>query len=321
MLRWSGRVWRVWLLLLLWIFTIGGAGVLIEEKSGHLRVAKEARGHWSLPEVLRTPDVLFLQSIDATLEYIKKLLLGVRRSPRPLGRNLGWLSQANEEICETFGISEPPEILICRDPRMMALCSRSSLKKKSYVLLSSRILETLPPEEVIAVLAHELTHLAKGHRLKRGFLVLDFYRLMMLWSLKTRKSDDDLQTFAAGAGLWLLLGLQSRLHELEADRHMLDIVEPATALAALAHMHCPGDNPREVLARIDEFLKLLGKAKVNATRCYEILFVFSCKSTRTRKGQNLASWEVDRIVRISNPILLISSGSLTSGFGFAWRCS
>mmetsp|Transcript_49591 Transcript_49591/g.100786 ORF Transcript_49591/g.100786 Transcript_49591/m.100786 type:complete len:92 (-) Transcript_49591:319-594(-) len=55
--------------------------------------------------------------------------------------------------------------------------------------------------------------------------------------------------------MWLLLGLRSRSQEMEADRHMLDIVTPSTAFSALARMHYPLDDPQKVLVDAKELLQ------------------------------------------------------------------
>eukprot|EP00435_Cladocopium_sp_Y103_P052854 s455_g16.t1 len=200
-------------------------------KSGQsAQSAKSGQRGWDVGEakccvgkVLRAPDTLILQSLNRIAEYVKlKLFL---RPSQVSAKENAWLNSAKDEICARFGISPVPELLICDDSRMLAQAGPHGCRGfgKGWVVLSKGVLETLPPQEVVAVLAHELTHVAKNHHLKRGFLILDFYRLMLLWSLKQKEDSAllDLQTTVATVTMWLLLGLRSRSQEMEADRHML----------------------------------------------------------------------------------------------------
>lgn len=265
-----GKRSKVWLLAFLTIVTVSGVTILLtkDKPADHGSVSRVACESWNLVNVLRTPDTIVLQSVENIMEYVK-LLVRRGRARGVSAKDIEWLNKAKEDICSVFGISPSPEILICEDGRMLAQagprqCHHAGNKKnqsdqrgqRGWILFSTAVLQTLPPEEVVAVLAHELAHVAKGHHMKRAFLILDFYRLMLLWSFKQKDdSTDEVQTIASTAGMWLLLGLRSRGQELEADRLMLDIVNPATALFALARMHRPTDDPSEVLRDTAEVLK------------------------------------------------------------------
>lgn len=214
-------------------------------------------------KVLRAPDTLVLETLNWAMEFVNRRLLSSRRVS---AKKIQWLDAAKEEICAKFGISPVPELWICDDRRMLAQAGPHGCRGfgKGWVVLSRAVLETLPPQEVVAVLAHELTHVAKNHHLKRGFLILDFYKLMLLWSLKHGDSDFDPQTIAATVTMFFLLTLRSRSQELEADRHMLDIVRPGTAFYALARMHFPQDDPREVLEAAERMVETLRLSSLNS---------------------------------------------------------
>ena len=249
----SRKCSKVSLLLLI----LGGQKLLSIDPSGRQwHSAKVESQGWDIGRILRVPDTLLLQSLDVIRESLKILFF---RGQSPLVKDIQWLYEAKDEICDTFGIASPQvELRILDDSRMLAQAGPG--RGQSWVLLSKGVLETLPPQEVVAVLAHELTHVARCHHLKRGFLILDFYRLMLLWSLKQKEDSmkHDLETIAATMTMWLILGLKSRAQEMEADRHMLDIVRPGTAFYALARMHYPLDDPREVLEDAQEVLQTLG---------------------------------------------------------------
>ena len=231
---WSGRSGRSKLCLVACL-VLSSAVLLIDAKEKVQRAqsaqsAQSAQRGWDVGKakccvgkVLRAPDTLILQSLNRITEYVKlKLFL---RPSQVSAKENAWLNSAKDEICARFGISPVPELLICDDSRMLAQAGPHGCRGfgNGWVVLSKGVLETLPPQEVVAVLAHELTHVAKNHHLKRGFLILDFYRLMLLWSLKQKEDSAmlDLQTTVATVTMWLLLGLRSRSQEMEADRHML----------------------------------------------------------------------------------------------------
>ena len=247
------------------ISLVASGAVLLTTKSPlQQRPAPSPPKHrgWDIGKVLRAPDTLFLQSINRITEYFKLKLLLRGNSVSAKAPEFRWLNDAKEEICHSFGISPVPELWICDDSRMLAQAGPHGCRGfgKGWVVLSKGVLEMLPREDVVAVLAHELTHVAENHHLKRGYLILDFYRLMLLWSLKQKDSAVvDLETAVSTLSMWLLLGLRSRRQEMEADRHMLDVVRPAIAFDALARMHYPLEDPREVLHDAKEALKLLSR--------------------------------------------------------------
>lgn len=259
---------KVSLLLLL---ILGGQKLLVIDPSVRQWHSTNVESHgWDIGRILRVPDTLLLRSLDVIRESIKILFFG--GTPSQPAKDIQWLYEAKDEICDTFGIDTSVELRILDDHRMLAQAGPPGRpgRGQSWVLLSKGVLETLPPKEVVAVLAHELTHVARCHHLKRGFLILDFYRLMLLWSLKQKEDSmkHDLETIAATMTMWLILGLKSRAQEMEADRHMLDIVRPGTAFYALARMHYPLDDPGEVLEDAKEVLQILGLEKTPKRRSF-----------------------------------------------------
>eukprot|EP00438_Fugacium_kawagutii_P014387 Skav221727 [mRNA] locus=scaffold542:372983:373870:- [translate_table: standard] len=229
--------------------------VATESRDSRASRASRASCASKVGKVLRAPDTLVLETLNLLMELVKQRLPNRRVS----AKKIQWLDAAKEEICAKFGISPVPELWICDDRRMLAQAGPHGCSGfgNGWVVLSRGVLETLPPQEVVAVLAHELTHVAKNHHLKRGFLILDFYKLMLLWSWQHRDSDFAPQTLAATVTMWFLLSLRSRNQELEADRHMLDIVRPGAAFYALARMHFPGDDPGEVLEAAERMVETL----------------------------------------------------------------
>ena len=192
--------------------------------------------------------MFLLKALEVLMDQLKTLL----RGPKGFRTELEWLEEAKMEMESDFGISRV-EILTCNDTRILAQAGPSL--KGHWVLLSKAVLELLPQEEVIAVLAHEMTHVAclwpfrrafqrrfpsgqwaferswrhqrprKRHQLLRGFMILDFYRLMLFW-----RDASDAQVIAATVVMWLLLNLRSRSQELEARSK--EFLVPKTDLGA-----------------------------------------------------------------------------------------
>lgn len=103
----------------------------------------------------RAPDMLVLSALEMLMESLKTLL----RGPKGVKTELDWLEEVKMEMESHFGISKV-EILTCNDTRIVAQAG-PSLGGANCVLFSKGVLELLPQEEVIAVLAHEMTHVAR----------------------------------------------------------------------------------------------------------------------------------------------------------------
>eukprot|EP00931_Biecheleriopsis_adriatica_P092365 TRINITY_DN66174_c0_g1_i1.p1 TRINITY_DN66174_c0_g1~~TRINITY_DN66174_c0_g1_i1.p1 ORF type:complete len:339 (+),score=59.73 TRINITY_DN66174_c0_g1_i1:38-1018(+) len=157
--------------------------------------------------------------------------------------NANDLHDAKEDICALFRLYPCPDLYITAEEHMraesMPACSARS-GDSGRIVLSVAVLEQLSTLEVRAVLAHEMAHTVLKHFFQAGFLMLDWYRLLILSDLLTRgEHPNDLESAAAILSLLLVHGLRGRAGELMADRAMLAVVDLQTALSALVKMHLP----------------------------------------------------------------------------------
>eukprot|EP00401_Gymnodinium_catenatum_P010115 CAMPEP_0117469200 /NCGR_PEP_ID=MMETSP0784-20121206/6568_1 /TAXON_ID=39447 /ORGANISM="" /LENGTH=304 /DNA_ID=CAMNT_0005263231 /DNA_START=147 /DNA_END=1058 /DNA_ORIENTATION=- len=174
-----------------------------------------------------------------------------------------WLHEAEQRICELFGLDPCPDLFLSGEAVLFA-CAGSTVASgqcgnRGFVVLSQGILTQLTRDEVVAVMAHELAHLALGHSVRRVADVLDLYKLCLASLMLNKEEDVDKPASDVAdivgllASLWFL-GLRSRAAELSADRAMLAVVDTQVALAALVKMHLPGES-RDPEVLVEEALR------------------------------------------------------------------
>ena len=80
-----------------------------------------------------------------------------------------WVHERLERVCEVLHVESPPEVYVSQTPVVNAGAVGMS---DPFIVLNSSMLEVLGPEEVEAVLGHEVGHILSGHVLYRTLLIL-----------------------------------------------------------------------------------------------------------------------------------------------------
>jgi Zn-dependent protease with chaperone function len=80
-----------------------------------------------------------------------------------------WVHERHERVCEVLDVDSPPEVYISQTPIVNAGAVGMS---DPFIVLNSSMLEVLGPDEVEAVLGHEVGHILSGHVLYRTLLIL-----------------------------------------------------------------------------------------------------------------------------------------------------
>jgi hypothetical protein len=172
---------------------------------------------------------------DAHAERVSKAFDNERmdargKSMRVSARLMPTLHRVVREACERLMLSEEPETYIEQgsDPNAFAI----SDGKRSFIKLNSAIVNLLEPEELCAVVGHELAHAGYKHSSREG-------------------ADES-------NSMGLLLDLErSRAQEVSADRvGLLAVADPIFALRAELKMAC-GLGARYLTPDIDAFLEQL----------------------------------------------------------------
>lgn len=152
------------------------------------------------------------------------------KSMRVSARLMPTLHRVVREACERLMLADEPETYIEQgsEPNAYAVADG----KRSFILLNSAVVNLLEPEELCAVVGHELAHACYKH--------------------SSRESADESDSMGT------LLHLErSRAQEVSADRvGLLAVSDPAFALRAELKMAC-GLGPRYLTPDIDAFLEQL----------------------------------------------------------------
>jgi Zn-dependent protease with chaperone function len=127
-------------------------------------------------------------------------------------------------VCEVLDAQEIPELFVSQKPVVNAGAVGMS---KPFIVLNSSLVELLGPDEVEAVIGHEVGHILSGHVLYRTLLVI-------LLSLTVFRYP--LAGLAVRPVLFALLEWY-RKSELSSDRAgLLAIQDPDASMRALMHM-------------------------------------------------------------------------------------
>ncbi len=111
------------------------------------------------------------------------------------------------EACRVLDIQRPPEVFVMQD---FVVNAAAMGVDKPFIVLTSALVETMSPEELQAVIAHELGHIMCGHALYTTLLII----ILKAWHFLLGIPGGSYAVWA------VLLGLMewSRKAELSADR-------------------------------------------------------------------------------------------------------
>ena len=150
-----------------------------------------------------------------------------------------WIHQRLVRVCEVLDVGEPPELYVSQTPIVNAGAVGMS---KPFIVLNSSMLEVLGPDEVEAVIAHEVGHILSGHVLYRTLLILLLNLVVFRYTL------------AGLAVRPILMALLEwyRKSELSSDRAgLLGIQDPEVSMRALMHL---AGGMRGQSLELDEFV-------------------------------------------------------------------
>ncbi len=151
----------------------------------------------------------------------------------------GWIHERLERVCEVLDVAKPPEVYISQTPIVNAGAVGMG---EPFIVLNSSMLEVLSPDEVEAVLGHEVGHILSGHVLYRTLLILILNLVVFRY------------TIVGLAIRPILMALLEwyRKSELSSDRAgLLAIQNPRVAMSSL--MQLAGGMRGETL-NLDEFV-------------------------------------------------------------------
>jgi len=80
-----------------------------------------------------------------------------------------WVHERLLRVCEVLDVADPPELYISQTPIVNAGAVGMG---EPFIVLNSSMLEILSPDEVEAVVGHEVGHILSGHVLYRTLLIL-----------------------------------------------------------------------------------------------------------------------------------------------------
>jgi len=202
-------------------------------------------------------------------KWLAKMAMGVRVIQEPSGESERWLVATVRSLAQEAGIGMP-EVGIFDSPEPNAFATGAS-RNSSLVAVSTGLLRSMRPDEVQAVLGHEITHVANGDMVTLTLIqgVLNTFVIFLariiggLVDGSTRGNDDNRGT---GMGYFLtvmvaqmVLGLFasvivawfSRRREFRADAGGADLAGARSmigALEALKRAHSPSRLPESMAA-------------------------------------------------------------------------
>jgi Zn-dependent protease with chaperone function len=135
-----------------------------------------------------------------------------------------WIHERLQRVCRVLDVETPPELYVSQDP----VANAGALGMDDpFIVLNSSMVEVLSPDELEAVLGHEVGHVLSGHALYRTLLVL-LLRLSLF--------RYPLAGVAARPVLYALLEWY-RKSELSADRAgLLAVQDPEASMGALMQL-------------------------------------------------------------------------------------
>lgn len=200
-----------------------------------------------------------------------KQLMGVQPVSAGDGGSAGWLAACTASLAERAGLPLP-EVGIYDSPEWNAFATGPS-PQRALVAVSSGLLEGMPAEEIEAVLAHELSHVANGDMVTMTLLqgvinafVMFLARAIVLL-LPRNSRDGERQPPPPTLLIWpleLLLGIAgslvtawfSRHREFRADAgaaRLAGAAAMAQALARLGRMEAGTEVDRRDGGRLSSF--------------------------------------------------------------------
>lgn len=154
-------------------------------------------------------------------------------------RQYGWVHERLLRVCEVLDVAEPPELYVSQTPVVNAGAVGMS---RPFIVLNSSMLEVLGPDEVEAVIGHEVGHVLSGHVLYRTLLLLLLNLVVFRYTL----------VGLAIRPILMALLEWYRKSELSSDRAgLLAVQDPDASMRAL--MHLAGGVRGETLD-LDEFV-------------------------------------------------------------------
>ncbi|MFQ5678215.1 MAG: M48 family metalloprotease [Gemmatimonadota bacterium] len=135
-----------------------------------------------------------------------------------------WVHERLVRVCEVLDVEESPELYVSQTPIVNAGAVGMT---HPFIVLNSSMLEILSPDEVEAVIGHEVGHILSGHVLYRTLLILLLNLVVFRYTL-------------AGLALRpILMALLEwyRKSELSSDRAgLLAVQDPETSMRALMQL-------------------------------------------------------------------------------------
>lgn len=136
----------------------------------------------------------------------------------------GWIHDRHLRVCRTLDVEEAPELYVSQEP----LVNAGALGvDEPFVVLNSAMVEVLSPDQIEAVLGHEVGHVLSGHAL---------YRTMLVLLLRLSLFRYPVAGVAVRPILYALLEWY-RKSELSSDRAgLLAVQDPEASLGVLMHL-------------------------------------------------------------------------------------
>lgn len=151
-----------------------------------------------------------------------------------------WLHEQLLRVCEILDLEKVPELYVSQTPIVNAGAVGMS---EPFIVLNSSMLELLQPDEIEAVIGHEVGHILSNHVL---------YRTLLLLLLRLAIFRYPVAGLAARPLLYALLEWY-RKSELSSDRAgLLAMQDPEATMRALMHM---AGGMRGATLQLDEFLE------------------------------------------------------------------
>lgn len=156
-------------------------------------------------------------------------------------KQYSWVHERLVRTCEVLDLETMPDLFISQTPIVNAGAVGMA---EPFIVLNSSMLEVLSPDEVEAVIGHEVGHILSGHVLYRTLLLLLLRLTLFRYPL------------AGIAALPILLALLEwyRKSELSSDRAgLLAVQNPEVSLSTLMHLAggMRGGEPLD----LEEFIK------------------------------------------------------------------